>query len=94
MAAEESARVARRCEEAKSSSELVLDGCDLRKFPDAIFFLMKEVELVKVNLSHNQLQKLPAKLGLKFASITSKCKQHCTAHARMCRESLQIASQQ
>lgn len=70
--AEESARVAQRCEQAKSTLELSLDNCGLRKFPDAIIFLMKDVELVKVCLSHNQLQKLPAKLGLKFVSITCK----------------------
>lgn len=70
--AEESARVAQRCEDAKSTSELLLTDCGLRKFPDAIFFLMKEVQLDMVNLSHNQLLRMPAKLGLKFASITSK----------------------
>ena len=70
--AEESARVAQRCEEAKSTSELLLCECGLRKFPDAVFFLMKGTELDKVDLSHNQLQKIPAKLGTKFASITSK----------------------
>lgn len=70
--AEGSARVAQRCEEAKSSLELVLDHCGLWKFPDAIFLLMKDVELAKVNLSHNQLKKIPAKFGLKFANISSK----------------------
>ena len=68
--AEESARVAQRCEEGKQSLQLSLNGCDLRKFPDAVFFLMREVELQKVNLAHNQLQRIPSRLGLKFASIT------------------------
>ena len=68
--AEESARVAQRCEAGKESLELLLDGCGLRKFPDAIFFLMKEVELRKVVLAYNQLQKIPAKLGLKFTTVT------------------------
>lgn len=70
--AEESARVAQRCEAAKSSGELQLDYCGLRKFPDAVFFLMKGVELSKVSLSHNQLQKIPPKFGLKFELLTSK----------------------
>ena len=72
MMAEESALIASRCEEAKASCELLLNNCSLRKFPDAIFFLMREVELKKVALSHNQLHKLPPKLGLKFVSIIGK----------------------
>jgi hypothetical protein len=68
--AEESARVAQRCEAGKESLELLLDGCDLRKFPDAVFFLMREVELQRVSLAHNQLQRIPSKLGLKFTTIT------------------------
>ena len=68
--AEESARVAQRCEAGKESLELLLDGCDLRKFPDAVFFLMREVALQRVSLAHNQLQRIPSKLGLKFTTIT------------------------
>ena len=34
--AEESARVAQRSEAGKESLELLLDGCVLRKFPDAV----------------------------------------------------------
>ena len=71
--AQQSAQVVQRCEEAKGSKELMLNSCDLRKFPDAVFFLMKEVELQKVSLAHNQLQKLPSKMGAKFATITCKC---------------------
>lgn len=70
--AEESARIALRCEEAKSSLELLLNSCGLRKFPDAIFFLLKGIDLMKISLSENQLQKIPAKVGLKFVTITSK----------------------
>lgn len=70
--AEESALIALKCEEAKGSLELVLNNCGLRKFPDAIFFLTKEVELKKVDLCHNQLHKLPPKLGSKFMSITGE----------------------
>ena len=72
--AEESARIALRCEEAKSSLELLLNSCGLRKFPDAVFFLLKGRDLTKISLSQNQLQKIPAKLGLKFVTITSKLK--------------------
>ena len=72
MMAEESALIAQNCEAAKSSLELLLGNCGLRKFPDAIFFLMKGVELKKVDLSHNQFHKITAKLGLKFTSIISE----------------------
>jgi hypothetical protein len=70
--AQESALIAQRCEEAKGSGDLLLNNCGLRKFPDAIFFLMREVELRSVNLSHNQLHKLTPKLGSKFTSITGE----------------------
>lgn len=68
--AQESAKVAQRCEEAKASGHLNLEDCDLRKFPDAVFFLMREVELQSVNLAHNALKKIPPKLGTKFTTIT------------------------
>ena len=71
--AEQSAKIAQRCEEAKSTCELNLDACDLRKFPDAVFFLMKEVKLQSVSLAHNSLTKIPGKLGVKFSSITCEC---------------------
>ena len=52
--AEESARVAQRSEAGKESLELLLDGCVLRKFPDAVF-LTREVELQRVSpVAHNQ----------------------------------------
>ena len=70
--AEESARVAQRCQAAKDSRELLLESCGLRKFPDAVFFLMKGVELRTVSLAHNALTKIPAKLGVKFATITGR----------------------
>ena len=68
--AEEAARVAQRCEAGKESFELLLDSCDLRKFPNAVFFLLREVELSRVSLAHNQLRKIPSKFGLKFTTIT------------------------
>ena len=67
--AEESARVVQRCEAGKEDLHLILDNCGLRKFPDAVFFLMREVELRRVSLAHNQLQRLPCKFGSKFTSI-------------------------
>ena len=70
--AEESALVARRCLEAKETLKLSLDGCGLRKFPDAVFFLLRDVRLQSANLSGNQLKKIPAKLAENFSTITCK----------------------
>ena len=70
--AAESARVARRCEEAKESCHLDLNSCDLRKFPDAIYLLMKGVPLDSVKLSHNDLKILPSKFGTKLTTIKSE----------------------
>lgn len=70
--AEESALVARRCQEAKETYKLSLENCGLRKFPDAVFFLMNDVQLESVNLSGNQLKRIPAKLAEKFSTITCR----------------------
>jgi len=69
MAANEAAEVARRCQEATVSKELLLGQCGLRKFPDAIFFMLKSINVAKVDLSHNQLVRIPAKFGLIFSSV-------------------------
>lgn len=69
--ASEAAKVAQRCEEAKGSHCLDLCHCDLRKFPDAIIFLMKGTELQSVLLANNQLKSIPDKLCTKFTTITS-----------------------
>ena len=59
-----------RCQEARETRRLSLNGCGLRKFPDAAFFLMRDVQLESVNLSGNQLKRIPAKLAEKFTTIT------------------------
>lgn len=70
--ASETARVAQRCEEAKEEGEaLDLSGCDLRKFPDAVYFLMKGLELQSVSLAHNDLKLLQKKFSSKFPTLTS-----------------------
>lgn len=70
--AEEVSRVAQRCEEAKQSQILDLSHCELMSVPDAVFFILKNVTLTEVNLSHNSLKKLPNKLSTKFSTITCK----------------------
>lgn len=70
--AEQSAKVVQRCEDAKDSKRLTLSECDLTKFPDAVFLLVKGVELESVDLSRNMLKKVHMQLGTKFASINSE----------------------
>ena len=71
--AEESTLIARRCQEAKETRRLSLEGCGLRKFPDAVFFLLRDVQLESVSVSGNQLKKIPAKLAEAFSTITCTC---------------------
>ena len=68
--AEEVSRVARRCEEAKQSLVLDLSHCELMSLPEAVFFILKNVELREVNLSHNNLKKLHKKFSNRFSSVT------------------------
>ena len=70
--AAEVARVSQRCEEAKETKELVLDGCELKTFPDAIFFLLRGVELTRVSLARNSLRKMIPKIALSFTTISSE----------------------
>ena len=70
--AEEVSRVAQRCEEAKQSLVLDLSHCELMSLPEAVFFIVKNVQLREVNLSHNKLKKLPKKFSSRFAAVTSE----------------------
>lgn len=69
--ATEAAKVAQKCVEAKSSNCLDLSHCDLRKFPDVFYFLMKGIPLQTITLAHNDLKVIPAKFGIKFSTLTS-----------------------
>lgn len=70
--ASEVAKVAQRCEEGKATQLLDLSHCDLRKFPDAVYFILKGIPLQSLSLSHNDLKIIPSKLCLKFVTLTSK----------------------
>ncbi len=72
--AAEVAQVAQRCEEAKISKELLLNSCSLRKFPDAVFFILKGVEIQQLSLADNQFPRLPTKVTTSpvFLSVRSK----------------------
>ncbi len=68
------AEVAQRCEDSKASRELLLNSCGLRKFPEAVFFILSGVEMQKLSLADNQFTRLPAKVMSSpvFASVTSE----------------------
>ena len=70
--AEQSAKVVQRCEDARGSKHLMLNECDLTKFPDAVFILVNGIDLESVDLSRNMLKKLHTQLGTKFTAITSE----------------------
>ncbi len=70
--AAESARIALKCEEAKVSCKLDLEKCSLRKIPDAIYLLMRGVELQCMSLAHNDITTVPSRLGLKLVTLTSQ----------------------
>jgi Leucine-rich repeat (LRR) protein len=68
--ASETAKVVQKCDEAKETRTLDLSTCDLRKFPDAVYFLMKDTPLETLSLSHNQLKVIPRKFPTKFTTLT------------------------
>ena len=47
-----------------------LSDCQLQQVPDAIFMLMQNTSLVSCNLSHNVINKIPAKLAIKWTLLT------------------------
>ena len=49
---------------------LDLSDCQLQQVPDAIFMLMQNTSLVSCNLSHNVINKIPAKLAIKWTLLT------------------------
>ncbi|KAK3090897.1 hypothetical protein FSP39_015556 [Pinctada imbricata] len=67
--AQEAALVARKIQEAQESEHLDLSNCELRKFPDAVFFMLKNKELKTCTLSGNQLSRIPAKFGNTFTTL-------------------------
>ena len=54
----------------KIFSFLDLSDCQLQQVPDAIFMLMQNTSLVSCNLSHNVINKIPAKLAIKWTLLT------------------------
>ncbi|XP_013392284.1 leucine-rich repeat protein soc-2 homolog [Lingula anatina] len=69
-AGKEVARVALRCQAAKEENRLDLSQCSLMMVPEAVFFLMKHIQLESCDLSANVLKRIPSKLGIKFNHLT------------------------
>merc|ERR1711990_964032 len=63
-------KVVHRCDDAKENNNLDLSDCQLQQVPDAIFMLMQNTSLVSCNLSHNVINKIPAKLAIKWTLLT------------------------
>ena len=65
------ARVVERVDAAKENGGyLDLSNCQLTKVPDAVFLLMKNVNVHSCNLSSNLISKIPPKLPNNFCLIT------------------------
>lgn len=47
-----------------------LSDCQLVQMPDAVFHLMRNTPLIRVNLSSNLIARIPPKMGLKFNTLT------------------------
>eukprot|EP00118_Oscarella_pearsei_P018823 m.195454 g.195454 ORF g.195454 m.195454 type:complete len:212 (+) comp39517_c0_seq72:37-672(+) len=67
--ADDVARVARRCEEAKASHSLNLSACRLMRVPDAVYALLREIPLSAIQLQSNLLKKLTVKFTSSFQSL-------------------------
>lgn len=63
-------KVIHRCDDAKENNNLDLSDCQLQQVPDAIFMLMQNTSLASCNLSHNVINKIPAKLAIKWTLLT------------------------
>lgn len=47
-----------------------LSDCQLMQVPDAVYFMMKDTNLVACDLSSNLITKIPPKFPVKFSLIT------------------------
>jgi len=53
-------------------SLLDLSECQLMSFPDAVYHLMRNTELLSCDLSSNVFRKIPPQLPMKFVNVTGK----------------------
>jgi len=65
----EAANVALQFNKARETGIIDLKGCGLKEIPQALFFFVKEVEVTEVDISDNQLKRIPLKLIKAFPKI-------------------------
>ena len=56
-------KVVNRCNDAKESKVLDLSLCSLMQVPEAVYFMLREAELIKCNLSNNLISTITPKFG-------------------------------
>ncbi|KAG8185894.1 hypothetical protein JTE90_028894 [Oedothorax gibbosus] len=71
MAGRAVTRVVNRCHSAAEDGKLDLSECELMSFPDAVYLLMRDTQLVSCDLSRNAFAKLPPQLPAKFTHVTA-----------------------
>ena len=74
----EAANVALQFNKARETGIIDLKGCGLMEIPQALFFFVKEVEVTEIDISDNQLKRVPLKLIKAFPkmiklSIANNC---------------------
>ncbi|XP_072021603.1 uncharacterized protein [Amphiura filiformis] len=70
MAAREVVEVLNRCESALETRNLDLSHCGLAYIAQAVYHIVKEVELATCNISNNDIKKIPVKFSREFPKIT------------------------
>ena len=65
----EAALVAQRCMEAQETGFVNLSNCGLMSVPDALYLFLKNSAVHKIDLSNNQLKRIPSKLASAFPDV-------------------------
>ncbi|CAH0553283.1 unnamed protein product [Brassicogethes aeneus] len=62
-------KVVNNCKEAKETNTLNLSNCTLKQVPDAVYHLLRNVEIKTCDFSENVLSKITPKFVLNFSSL-------------------------
>ena len=68
---EEAAKVGQASLSASETGDLSLTACQLKKFPDGIYLILKHTQINTVDISINSLSSLSPKFFTTFAAITT-----------------------
>ncbi|XP_071829010.1 leucine-rich repeat-containing protein 20-like [Apostichopus japonicus] len=74
------AKVVLKCQDAMETQQLDLSRCLLESFPLAVYHLVRNVSLIKCNLSHNKLKLLDSKFSKNFDALTELNISHNELH--------------